>query len=354
MKRLIPCVLFCCVLLSPLVAQSLDKPAATVKLTKTESISVAKLQSAIAAYEKQASQYNQTLTTDNKKQILDKLINSLLILQAAVRDKVTVSDAEMKTVIETSKKTLGALQGLTRALTDTELQAYLKANNMTYDTFVKQLKDQQTVYNYIRLKKKSIFDAVKDPTEQDVQDYYDANKSNYFMNDMVSLRHIFFDTRSLTSNEDRDKARKHAEDVLKELKAGATFAELVVKYSEDTTSKYSNGEFMTVFRNDTTRRNAYGAAFFDALFKLKKGEVSGVMQSNAGFHIVTVTERLDARLLGLNDKIPPGNQYTVRDAISRVLASNLENAAMQQAQEELVAELRKQAEIKIFDENIGW
>jgi len=58
MKRLIPCVLFCCVLLSPLVAQSLDKPAATVKLTKTESISVAKLQSAIAAYEKQASQYN--------------------------------------------------------------------------------------------------------------------------------------------------------------------------------------------------------------------------------------------------------------------------------------------------------
>ncbi len=50
-------------------------------------------------------------------------------------------------------------------------------------------------------------------TDQDVQDFYDANKSSYFIDDIVTLRHIFIDTRQLTTQEDKDKAAKRADDI---------------------------------------------------------------------------------------------------------------------------------------------
>ena len=83
------------------------------------------------------------------------------------------------------------------------------------------------------------------------------------------------------------------------------------KYSEDTKSKYKNGVFGSFFRNDPQGRQLFGSTFFDAVFKMKKGETSGVLQSNLGLHIVQVTDRINAQLLDLNDKIPPQNTVTV-------------------------------------------
>ncbi|MGA2977702.1 MAG: peptidylprolyl isomerase [Spirochaetia bacterium] len=351
MKRMIVLVLAGCFLIGTLSAQVLDKPAATVKLTKTESITVSQLQKAITALEGQAKR---TLTTDERKQVLDALIANILILQAAVRDKVVISDAEMKTVVASFEQQLGNAYQLGRSMTDAELETYAKSGGLTLDALQKQLRDQQTMLAYVRQKRKDMFDAIKPATDQDIQDYYDNNKTNYFMTDMITLKHIFIDTRQLTSKDDRDKAAKHADDVLKELKAGAAFADLVTKYSEDTGSKYNGGVLGTWFRGSTQVRQTFGAAFFDAVFKLKKGEMSGVLQSNLGYHIVLVTERLDARLLGLNDKIPPQNQMTVKDAITNTLMLQQQNDVLKAAEADLVAELRKQAEIKIFDDNIGW
>ncbi len=111
------------------------------------------------------------------------------------------------------------------------------------------------------------------------------------MNDMVTFRHIFIDTPQLTTKEDRDKAAKHADDILKELKAGAAFTDLVMKYSEDNTVQVQRRAVSAASSATTTQnRQAFGAAFFDALFKMKKGDTSGVLQSNLGFHIVQVTD----------------------------------------------------------------
>jgi len=228
MKRMIVLVLAGCFLIGTLSAQVLDKPAATVKLTKTESITVSQLQKAITALEGQAKR---TLTTDERKQVLDALIANILILQAAVRDKVVISDAEMKTVVASFEQQLGNAYQLGRSMTDAELETYAKSGGLTLDALQKQLRDQQTMLAYVRQKRKDMFDAIKPATDQDIQDYYDNNKTNYFMTDMITLKHIFIDTRQLTSKDDRDKAAKHADDVLKELKAGAAFADLVTKYS---------------------------------------------------------------------------------------------------------------------------
>jgi parvulin-like peptidyl-prolyl isomerase len=299
-------------------------------------------------------QAKRSLTQDERKQLLDAMVGNVLILQAATRDNVVVSDVEMKGALAEYQKQMGQLANLGRSMSDAELQQYVKSNGVTYEAFQKQIRDQQTVIDYIRKKRPAIFDAARPASDPEIQDYYDANKSNFFMNDMVTLKHIFVDTRQLASKDDRDKAAKHADDILKELKAGATFSDLVMKYSEDTKSKYNGGLFNTFFRNDPQNRQFLGAAFFDGVFKMKKGETSGVLQSNLGFHIVQVTERLDARLLTLTDKIPPQNQMTVKEAINATLLSQRQADSYKTALSDIVAELKKQAEIKVFDDNLNW
>jgi peptidyl-prolyl cis-trans isomerase SurA len=351
MRKFILCAALACALVTSLGAQVLDKPAATVRYTKTESITVTQLQKQITAFEASA---RRVLTTDERKQVLDSMIAQALLLQAAAKENVVVSDAQLKTAIATYEQQLGQGYGLGRPLTEAELQQYVKSSGQTYDVFLKSLRDQQTVYSYIQKKKPNIADSIKQPTDQEIQDYYDANKRNFFMDDMITFRHIFIDTTQLTSKEDRDKAAKHADDILKELKGGASFTDLVTKYSDDSRSKYSGGLYPSIFRNDEQRRQAFGATFFDALFRMKKGDTSAVLQSNAGFHIVQITDRIDARLLGLDDKIPPQNTATVRDTVKSAIMINRQNAAWTQAQTDIVADLRKTAEVNIFNDNIAW
>ena len=351
MRQTILCAALFCALVPLVAAQVLDKPAATVRLNKTESISVTTLQKTATAMEAQAKR---ALTQDERKQLLDAMIGNTLIIQAAARDNIVVSDIEMKGAIAEYQRQMGQMANLGRNMTDAELQQYVKSNGITYGAFQKQLRDQQTVIDYVRKKKPAVFDTARTATAQEIQDYYDTNKSNFFMNDMVTLKHIFVDTRQLTSKDDRDKAAKHADDILKELKGGAAFGDLVMKYSEDTKSKYNGGLFNTFFRSDQQNRQFFGTTFYDGIFKLKKGDTSGVMQSNLGYHIVQVTERLDARLLTLDDKVPPQNQMTVREAINASLVSQRQADSYKTALQDIVVDLKKQAEIKIFDDNLNW
>jgi peptidyl-prolyl cis-trans isomerase SurA len=351
MKRSIFLFLLSCLIPLALGAQVLDKPAATVRLTKMESIPVSQLQKAISQYE---NSLKRALSTDERKQVLDALIANILLSQAAVRDNVTISEAQMKTVIANAETTMGTAMGLGRAISDSELEAYLKTQGVTFDAWKKQMRDTQLQIAYVQQKRKSMFDAVKPSTDQEIQDYYDSNKQNYFMNDLVTVKHIFIDTRQLTADADKAKAKAHAEDILKELKAGAAFNDLVMKYSEESKTKYSGGSLGTFLRSNTQVKQFFGAQFFDAIFKLKKGEVSGVLQSNVGYHIVLVTEKLDARLLGLDDKVPPDYKKTVRDAVAAALATNRETVVFKDAQTDIITELKKKAEVKVFDDNIGW
>ena len=67
-----------------------------------------------------------------------------------------------------------------------------------------------------------------------------------------------------------------------------------------------------------------------------------------------VVSRFDAKLLTLDDKVPPTNQITVREYIKGNLAMQRQREAVGKALDEIVADLKKQAEIKIFTDNLSW
>ena len=79
-----------------------------------------------------------------------------------------------------------------------------------------------------------------------------------------------------------------------------------------------------------------------------------MLQSNIGFHIIRITEKIPFRLLGLDDPVPPQNLSTVRQEISAQLMLKKQADIYQQIVQDLLAELKKKAEIKKFEENLTW
>jgi peptidyl-prolyl cis-trans isomerase SurA len=331
-------------------AQLIDKPVATVKLSKVEAITVKQFQQKVDQIEVQTKN---KLSADDRRKVLDLLINMILINQAAAQENVTVAQAEIDSRLELLKKSLGAELNLGRELTDDELKSLARQQTgVSWDEYVGQLKDAIVQQKYVMQKKKALFDKIAAPTAAEIQDFYDANKTAFVAPDMVRFKHIFIDTRNLASKEERDKAKQRAEDIRRELVNGASFDDMVVKYSDDKASRYRGGDFGYLRRDDQARKQLLGQEFFEAPFKMKLNEVSGVLQSNVGFHIIKITEKIPFRLLGLDDTIPPQNTTTVRDQISAQLMQRKQSEVYQRATIELLDELKKKAEIRVFEENL--
>lgn len=332
-------------------ADPIDKTVATVRLTRSEVITVRQLRKQIDPLE---AQVKRALTKDERKLVLDGLIAKSLIEQASGRDKVYASDAEVNARLDQMKKTAAQSLGLGRDLTDADLRQMVTQTGVSWDDYVKNLRYQVLLANYARAKKKSDLDAVKPASDEDLRAYYDANKKDFFIDDYVKIRHIFVDTRTLTSKEDRDKAAKRAEDIVKELRGGASFDELVLKYSDDAATKYRQGDYGYISRADDQRKQLLGKDFFDAVFRLKKGETSGALQSTIGYHIVRVEERFNAKLLDFDEKVPPALQFTVKEFIRQNLGAQTASDALTKALEDIVKDLRKQAEVKVIEDNLVW
>jgi foldase protein PrsA len=353
MKRALFTVLLALLATSLVSAQAITaaKQVATVKLTRMENITVNQVRTGVESWEKS---YNKTATIDDKMVVLNGLINRSLLEQAAERDKIAVSEAELNAKITEYKQVTAQQRGLARELTDAELQALLKASGVSWDAFTRNLKYTVLISSYVRAKRKADLDAVKTPADAECREYYDANKKNFFVDDYGHFRQIYLDTRNLTTKDEREKAVKQAEDILRQLKAGTAFADLAAKYSEDTSTKYKGGDMGWLPRDNTALPQSLGKTFWDAMFRLKAGETSAVLTSNIGLHIVLCDEVIGAKLVGFEDKVPPRYDYTVKDFIRANLLAARQQEALYAALQNIFEELRKVAEIKIFEENLTW
>ncbi len=351
MKRLIVPLIIMAAAVSAAGADPIDKTVATVRLTRPQVITVLQLRRQIDPLETQA---RRALSKDERRMVLDGLIARALIEQASERDKIVVSDAEVNARVDQMKKSTAQSLGLGRDLSDADLRQLVASTGVTWDEYIKNMKYQILLTSYARAKKKAELDAVKPPTEEQVRSYYDANKKDFFIDDYLRIRHIFVDTRSLTAKDDRDKAARRADDILKELRGGTAFEDLVLKYSDDQASKYRQGDYGYISRVDEQRRQLLGKDFIDSVFRLKKGETSGVLQSSIGLHVVRVDERFDAKLLGFDEKVPPTMQVTVKELIRQNLTGQAQSDALTRALEGIVKDLRQKAEVKVVEDNLSW
>ena len=118
---------------------------------------------------------------------------------------------------------------------------------------------------------------------------YEASKDRYRTPERVHVRHILLKTTE-KPKEEVDKIRKRAEDLLKQIRGGADFAALAGKNSEDPGSAAKGGDLDWVARGQTVKN------FEDTAFSLKPKELSGVITTEYGFHILQLLEKQEARV----------------------------------------------------------
>jgi parvulin-like peptidyl-prolyl isomerase len=321
---------------------AIDKPAATIKLIRQEVISVRQLK---ADVEKLQKVTNTTWTPDQIRIVLDNRINSMLFLQYCEREKISVSDTEVNNALTQMKASLGA------NATDADLEKALQSSGVFVEpkTYVKQ---RLLFENYIKLRRADdLKAAMVQPTADEILKAYDLAKSSLVQPDTMRVSVIYVDTRG-SSDADAKKAKAVLDSVAAVLKTNPSkFDEYVLRAGDAAGYKAIPSLYI---EKTSQNRTLYGADLFDAIFKLKAGEVSGVIQSPTGYRIVRANEFIAQKQLGLSDTIPGNENVTVQQYIAYQLMNDKQAKFLSDAEADLVAKIRKEATIKVFDENLKW
>jgi peptidyl-prolyl cis-trans isomerase D len=174
--------------------------------------------------------------------------------------------------------------------TDAELRAFYESNKANYSNAIPE--KRKVKYVLIDTAKIQAETAV---TRQDLMTYYDQHRDDFRAAEQVNVRHILVKTPSAGTDGKVDpkgleEARKKAEDILKQVKAGGNFADLAKKYSDDPSSAKNGGSLGWIGRGRAAPE------FDKAAFSLPKGATSDLVLSSSGFHIIHVDDKQDAHV----------------------------------------------------------
>ncbi|GAK59961.1 peptidyl-prolyl cis-trans isomerase [Candidatus Vecturithrix granuli] len=161
--------------------------------------------------------------------------------------------------------------------TDEELQAYYDAHKETFKT------PDRIKVQYLHFDPQKIKEEVT-PTEEEIRQYYDAHEAEFNKGKEVHARHILFRVEQTAEEEAVNQVKAKAEEVLQQLKGGADFAEMAKTHSEDTASGKEGGDL------GFFSKGMMIPEFEQAAFALSPGEISELVRTQFGFHIIKVEE----------------------------------------------------------------
>ena len=246
---------------------------------------------------------------------LDTLINRLLLLQDSLRKGYRVDPAEVD----------GEMTSFRGQFSDEKTFLEVLAQfKHTPDSFRRDIERGMVVQKMI--------DAEIAPGvqvgENDIQAFYRENPRFFQQSEQVHVRHILIEVAEEAREPDRQAALRKVREVQVRLAEGADFAELAREFSQDPSSS-QGGDIGFIRRGQTLD------AFDAAAFELQPGEVSGIVKSEVGLHLIQVVERRPAGLLPLAD---------VRDSIEEYLRQSRLTASVSRRLEGLraVASIEKE------------
>lgn len=312
-------ILFGAALLAQGVAQAADQAPAVAAKVNGQTISEGKLSSSYEAFMKGRKIDPARLTPEQVKQakrgVLEALISQELLGQEATKKKIAVSDDEVQKTIEGVRKSLGS----EKAFDDR-----IKAAGFTPDGYTADVRRRLAVRRLIQ-------DEISGKlavSEKEVHKFYTENPASFTIPKQHHLRHILIKAGKDASEADQAKAKKKAEEVLAKAKAGEDFAELAKKYSEGPTAT-KGGDLGFVVKGQMVK------PFEEAGFALKPGEVSDVVKTQFGYHVI----RLDEVRGG--DQVP---EAKVSDRIRKYLMA----VKTQERLKEHLTDLRNSAKVEIL------
>lgn len=211
-----------------------------------------------------------------EKKLLDRLVTVEVLKRKATDADKTKGKAAADKLLGEFRKQAGSDEGFGRQIA---------AMGMTPESFTAQFTERAVVEEVVN---REVRDTIP-VTPQQVQKFYDENPKRFEQPETVRAAHILLATRDLATNQeltlDKQKAQRDLiEALLKRARAGEDFGKLAKDFSQDPGSKERGGEY--VFP-----RGQMAMEFETAAFAMRPGQISDVVTTKFGFHIIKVLER---------------------------------------------------------------
>ena len=252
-----------------------------------------------------------------KEMILDQMIYTEVIYEAAKKENLLPTEEEVNKSIE-------------------EFNTSIKDN----DAYKKQLKELGIDDNFLKYQfernlasdnYKEKFNKDNSVTNDEMKKYYDENKDDFYI-DQVEASHILIktidDEDKKLSDEKKAEAKKKAEEVLAKAKAGEDFSELAKEYSQDTVSAKNGGDLGFFKKGEMVK------PFEEAAFSMKVGEISDLVESDFGYHIIKVTDKEDRQKTF--DEVKETIRKTLQDEKCDAQVEKLKEEAKVEKNEEIL------------------
>ena len=318
-------------------AQSDLQPLAVVKLNKSETITLKQLKNRVETYQKQNNIQN--FSIEQKKDILEAMIDEKLVVQAALKSGMNITDTQVNQYfLQNISQQVG------RSVTEAEFSEIVKKQtNLSLDEFMKQqvgmnvadykayLKNQLLAQQYVLQQKQAEISKAA-PTDEDIRKFYDLNKASFVQNDMVKLFLVV-----VPKLNNKEGAKIKAEALLNGVKNKSLSFD---KIKSDSGKDYQGGD---LFIGKTAQHaQQLGISYNDLLelFTRDVNYISALNETETDFQFYVIRQKYSAKMLSISDLVQPETTDTVYDYIKRNLTGQMQSQAFVSAIQDITKTLR--------------
>lgn len=217
--------------------------------------------------------------TQMRRAALEHLIEKKLLDQKIKELNIKVTDEEIRQAIDDVKRQ--------NSMSSQEvLVSALASQGLTFEQYRTQLQEQIEKLKLISMEVRAKIQV----GETEMREYYETNLAKYTEDDTFRARHIFFRTNEKAPAADIKRTMTTALMVLAEAKSGKDFAELAKSYSEDPAARKDGGALGSFKKGDMLPE------LEGAILAMKPGEVSELVYTTSGFHIIKLEERTTGKV----------------------------------------------------------
>jgi peptidyl-prolyl cis-trans isomerase SurA len=324
MRKLLSCLLVVSVIALPAILRADDVIEEIIARVNNQIITHSEFLHGKEELKKEAQQQDPAnadkFVADRDKDVLRDLIDQQLLLEKG-KDLGLTADTEVIKRLDEMRKDmkLGSME---------ELEKAAQSQGISFEEFKQNLRNQIITQQVIGREVGSRLT----PSKEDIQKFYDTHKGDMAQPETIRLSEILVSTDP-KPNDSTDEAQRlqaaqaKAEDLLAQIRKGASFEEVTKKNSDGPSAAQGGdlGEF---------KRGALAKALEDKTFVMKAGEVSDVIRTKQGFVILKVAEHHDAGMPALSEV-----KAKIQDAIYM--------EKLQPALREYLTKLREEAFIDI-------
>lgn len=275
-----------------------------------------------------AAAQGQTLPPEFTVAILNQLITIQSLLQKATPADKAAGQAEADIQYTNMVKRFGSQEAFDRQL---------KAVGMTSDELRAKAVQEATAKAALKRELKI------NVTDDEVNAFYTKRAADFEAPELAHVQHILLmtidpATRTPLSTNAVAAKRKEIESILKQIRAGTNFAALAKQYSEDPGTKDNGGDLPEFSRGQMVPE------FETAAFALTNNQVSDVVTTMYGFHIIKMEEKSPAKKYGLTDTLPQINK-----TVAEVCKSEVEAQKIKESAADYVKGLRTELNVEVVD-----